>query len=472
MMQSNKQISCYHGDKVMNRNAQWILALPAAAMVLLGASLVQAQMAPSYYPGQAAHAPPSQYYAAPSRYWGAPGRTMVPQYAPMPGRPMPASSMMADGPAAPEPIPEEANALADPQGIIDDDCACGGAGCNYCTRGPGMMNVHGPYCDAGCCIPRWFDVTVDGVYLKREKIGRLVQFTSSGTGTGNIVLDTEDLTFEERPGFRFTWAGMVGPAANIEVTYLGTLYWNDYAYAVGTDNLYSVFSQFGTDPAVNAADGLPGFVDTDAADLHTIELSSQLDSVELSLRHRWITGNCRFQGSYALGARYIRLDERFRHTTLVDVPGAAAAGRQGNLDYRVSTKNDLVGFQLGADVYVCAIPSRFWFGGDVKAGIYGNDSHQRTIFQADSIANFSEGVNGQKASLVSEANLIAVFRINSHLSLRGGYQVLYIDGVALATENFDSTPPAAYQGAGRTPVLNDGGSVLYHGLTAGLEWTW
>jgi hypothetical protein len=63
---------------------------------------------------------------------------------------------------------------------------------------------------------------------------------------------------------------------------------------------------------------------------------------------------------------------------------------------------------------------------------------------------------------------MALYRATPRLTLRTGYQVLFVDGVALAVENFNTESPFS----ARDPFLNARGDVVYHGATAGFEWTW
>jgi len=64
---------------------------------------------------------------------------------------------------------------------------------------------------------------------------------------------------------------------------------------------------------------------------------------------------------------------------------------------------------------------------------------------------------------------MATYDITSNLSIRGGYQLLLIDGVALAGDQVPST--AGLFGNNNTAVNADtGNSVLYHGLHFGVEY--
>ena len=70
---------------------------------------------------------------------------------------------------------------------------------------------------------------------------------------------------------------------------------------------------------------------------------------------------------------------------------------------------------------------------------------------------------------------MATYRLNYQWTAKLGYHFLYVDGVALATENFNPTPPALFfppPGVNRTVSMNDNGNVFYHGFMAGLEFMW
>jgi hypothetical protein len=140
------------------------------------------------------------------------------------------------------------------------------------------------------------------------------------------------------------------------------------------------------------------------------------------------------------------------------------------MDYRVSTENDLIGFQVGGDAWFCVLPG-LSAGGELKAGLYNNSADQTTYVEADSLLEpLREAAGDYDAALVAEANLAVVYQITPYLTLRGGYMFLFLDGVALAPENFNSEPP--FLGGPRDVFVNDNGNALYHGASAGVEWVW
>lgn len=326
-----------------------------------------------------------------------------------------------------------------------------------------------PYAEGGLCAPRWFDLRAEAVQMRREKVSRQMDFTSDGI-LGPIVLSSDSLNFDPEWGFRAVAALQVGAGSNIEFNYLGAFNFASAAAASSpTDNLFSVFSDFGADPFL-------GFGETDRSYYQNIAYSSNLNSYELSFRRRWEGRNCRLQGSWLAGIRYLQVVEDFDYRTRSNVLNPQTLlTEQYSLDYAVGTNNSLTGFQVGGDAWITVIPG-FSFGGELKAGIYGNHAHQNTLIQATTLAGgFYETTAGDDAAFVGEANLMAIYRINYNWTFRAGYNLMFVDGLALAIENFNTSPPALSNPTlvpDRVPFFNDNGNIFYHGWSAGVEWLW
>ena len=357
---------------------------------------------------------------------------------------------------------------------------CGGHGCQMCGYGGhqgdhgllgDILGICGPYADGGCAAPRWFDFAVDFMLLKRDDVGRNVALTSQGIA-GPIVLQTADLQFNEEPSFRFTGNLQIGPGGNLEFTYYGLFQFDSGAFVrrSGDNDLFSVFSQFGTLP-------FQGFAETDQSDFQRIDYSSTFDSFEVNYRQRWMAPNCRYQGSWVCGVRHFILDEKFRYFT-----SSSANGINGDpLDpaqarFDVDVSNALTGFQFGGDMWICIVPG-LRLGGEIKAGVYGNHINVNTIAGVNSgnIPTFVEDNTVNDVAFIGQADLMATWRLNYQWTLRAGYQFLFVEGVALAGENFNTAPPALFvppPGVSRVPTINDNGNVFYHGWTAGLEFMW
>ena len=61
------------------------------------------------------------------------------------------------------------------------------------------------------------------------------------------------------------------------------------------------------------------------------------------------------------------------------------------------------------------------------------------------------------------------WQLNCYVALYAGYQALWLDELALAPENFNSTFPT---NGFRPLLIEDNGKRVYHGALAGLEITW
>jgi hypothetical protein len=432
----------------MTRLKHCMLLMAAFAGIFSLASRAPAQ--------QFGYPPPGAYPAMQAGY--GPGPMDAP--GPMGGMPpggMPPPGMMPGGPGGMPPPDMMGGGGGLPpdygQGYAEGGGDCYGGDCSG-LYGLGHLGCLFHFTDGYKLRPRWYDIQIDYLQLTREEVSRPVNFTSLGVGpAAPIVLSTDNLEFDNRPGMRLTYALLIAPSTNLEATYMGNFFWRSSAAVNGNGNLFSVLSEFGVTPA-------NGFQDTDAADRATIEYSSVLDSTELSVRNRFAEPEGRYHGSWLAGVRYIRLDEQFRHFTITPL---------GSMDYQVRTFNDLVGFQFGGDLCLRPTP-RFLIGMEGKAGIYGNPGEQQTTVTATTLATpLEEREISTQVSFVGEADFFAVYHYNERFSIRGGYQLLYLTGVALGPENFNTEPPFV---APRTTFVDVTGEVFYHGFHVGFEWVW
>jgi len=175
------------------------------------------------------------------------------------------------------------------------------------------------------------------------------------------------------------------------------------------------------------------------------DYSSRLNSTEINLRR---AASPRL--TWLAGFRWIELHEEFDQD--IDVFGTA-------IDVDTNVDNHLYGGQVGADVNLL----RDWCCWSVDA-----------VFKAGAYANYADrdlqvAVNGQpvagivtddsEAAFVGEIGIVAAYDLGNCWAVRGGYQLLWIDGAALADEQI-------------TLDLEMSGDVLYHGALIGLERSW
>jgi hypothetical protein len=311
----------------------------------------------------------------------------------------------------------------------------------------------------------WIDLRGEYVYFTREDSLGAIPLTSAGV-TGPIVLDTSALTVNDTNGLRL--AAFIDPwhSCDIELSWFGNLRWTSSAQVNSTTNsLYSAFSDFGLDPA-------QGFEETDQATTHGVQYTSELNNFELNARFRWSHTTKPITGSWIFGVRYLQLDDRFRYHTFAQAhidPISGLLRGPGEMNYVVDVSNDLVGFQCGMEGFVSPIPGLL-VGGEVEVGVYGNSAKSDTKISATSINGrfLDERRRGQTA-FVGEANLTAIYRVVHELYIRGGYQILFVEGVSLGPDNFNSTSPFVQP---RPSTFDTNGDLLLHGFHAGLEWQW
>jgi hypothetical protein len=322
-----------------------------------------------------------------------------------------------------------------------------------------------PYGEGGCCAPHWFDIHAEAVFMTIDNTSPSIIFSKDGADQNRI--SSADLGFSEEPGMRITGAYQTGPGSNLEFTYLGLLdHVNTARVESDLDDLDSVFSDFAMPTPLQSFDG---------AYLHQVRHMSSLNSFELNYRRRWIGPTCTIQGSWLVGVRYAQVRERIRWLSQANLedPTTGETG-QGTGRYHLTAGNNMTGFQMGGDAWICILPG-LNVGFDTKAGIYGNNSNQRTTMDSnDSITGFqglvNEKVSGDQFSFIGEANLMASYKLNHQFTVRGGYQLLFIEGIATAMDNFNERNPTV--GPERVPFLANSGNLLYHGFSIGAEWMW
>jgi len=248
---------------------------------------------------------------------------------------------------------------------------------------------------------------------------------------GSAVLTTEDLEPEFAAGGEFTIGRRIFDCYRLEATYLGKHDWDD---TVVVDDFMSLESF------------VPG---NDGIDVATLSQRTTFESAELNLRYWGDMPPGPFDVSFLVGARYIRLAEQF--TFLND--GAAPNFAQAN------TTNDMIGVQIGLEG-AWLITTRWWFDFDLKGGIYNNNASQNTVVGID-----PGTAERDCTAFVGDLSLVANWAITPNWNFRAGYQALFINGVALAQDQF--IPPLVQGGQG---ALNDQGEICFHGPIIGLTW--
>jgi hypothetical protein len=222
----------------------------------------------------------------------------------------------------------------------------------------------------------------------------------------------------------------------------------------GTGNLRSLLGHF--DAAV------PGI---DFNNFASLSITSDLQSFELNYRRRigMICGP--LETSMMFGARYFNIRELLDFITVADAPAPTTNW------VNVRTRNHLIGAQVGG-LAAYRVSDKMWFEGDVKLGLYQNSASQNTLYQVTTpagVANFPTSAHRGSVAVVGDFDFTAKARLTRNLSMHVGYQLLAVDGLALARDNMQEDLPLLALGPG---VVRDNGFVMYHGPHLGGVISW
>jgi hypothetical protein len=163
------------------------------------------------------------------------------------------------------------------------------------------------------------------------------------------------------------------------------------------------------------------------------------------------------------GFRYLTLGEDLNIVAQRTVAGGIEEG-----SYDIRTTNNLYGAQLGARLR----RSGYRFGWETtgKAGLFGNDAHERqwvTDFPNYPLRPTTSGSRSGVA-FVGEINLSAFYRLTDVWNLKAGYSAMWIEGLALAPDQLDFNFATSPSGN----VVYNSGAMFLHGVNVGLEARW
>ena len=315
----------------------------------------------------------------------------------------------------------------------------------------------------GACCPQWPEYLVfDALFLQRNNgtIDRpLAEGSSASPNPGATLLDTGDLQSPVAPGVRVLYGRRVDDSVGWEVGYLGV--WSMWADA-GVQGA----NQLAIPGAIAAA--VPGW---QTADSVQATYASSLNIVEANVFHYRCCEGCGQDGctpfcrccDVLCGAFWAGLEEAASLNVTCcqgDPPSP----------YRVQTSSNLVGAQLG--VRRRRDWDRWALEGTAKAGLAGTILSQSSGPITSTLAPgqiFREPTSATAGGvgLLSMMNVSAIYRLTDHWGLRAGYNLIWLDGVALAPDQWDFTNTPA---SGTSLV--GGGCLFLHGANLGVERRW
>lgn len=322
------------------------------------------------------------------------------------------------------------------EGAIDLVCAlgdglhcgdgCGASCCDSCCDG----------CCEGCCDdigycctgPKWYG-TIGAVILHRERPSR-GSIVATNPGLAPIV-SADAYDFDAQGGPEVALGRRLNDCWAIEGRYFGV------------DNTASTSL---TSPGNFIGTGFTGPGGT----LLTGRYLTMLDSAEINVRHQYSD-----RLDLLAGFRWIQLQDQL-HSTIGPVARA-------QYDY----DNRLYGGQIGANLDVAPRCSRILANIEAKAGVFHNDVEGGIYeFAPGPIGYFTGGET--TTSFLGEIKLTAGYQLTKRVAVRAGYQLLWLEEVALASD----AAVRSLQNPSLLRTASADAGLFYHGATIGLDFGW
>ena len=320
--------------------------------------------------------------------------------------------------------------------------------------------------------PSWY-ARAEGVALFRNvQEDTIVAYAGQlGTAGSSIALKRNDLDEQFTGGGRFTFGHTFGDSRyQIETNCLWQAPWvatastSDLTSLLNSTpgTLFSPFTTFGNPPSTK--------VDYD--NFVQIHEDSRFNSQEINLKGA-IPSPDWMAMTILVGARHVGIREEFDYyaqpTTSLTDPTVFDPARTPNRII-TQTRNDLWGPQIGVLMDLAASPN-VWLELEVKGAVC-DDGAARELDATIADTTYPHDHLWQAAAAyVGDANITAFWRPTDSLSVHIGYQLLAIEHLALACENFNESLPALTDQTAKPP-LDRRGSVVYHGPHLGVELRW
>lgn len=290
---------------------------------------------------------------------------------------------------------------------------------------------HGP--DDTCYgqLPTWY-AGADVLVLRRD-IDNLDDRAFAFDAAQGPLLGSKNFNDEYDAGLRVTIGYAINDWYRLEGVYFGSFFFSDVMSlrTPGANDLTFIYGDTGS--------------------FASVRYSSTLDNAELNLRSRVAMPPGPIQFNLLFGGRYMKLDERFVYAS----DGATVSQANTN------TSNDLLGLQIGLQAQWRTHP-RAWLDYDLKGAVLTNRATQTTTSNA--FAGAMTATDDVTAFLV-DMSLIFNYQLTPSVSMRFGYNAVWLDGVALGVQNVE--PNLNLFRFGPAKVIHSG-SVVYHGPSFGI----
>lgn len=334
---------------------------------------------------------------------------------------------------------------------------------------------------ASAPFPHW-TVSVETIVLGRAGSGRqpLVSlvpgsvpwWTPTGPNTTNVAgveaLNSSQLGQRLAVGPRFGLTYRDDSGLGVELSYFNVLGLKA-ATSTGPNGQWLVMKAPGTFWQTQDYN-YQAMVWEDDTRLHSAEALARFDvspRITVSAGLRWLQLRDQLTGTLSqadLGQPLWKVNTP--GATLSDaIPAAGSAIVVNPPFWTTSTTNNLYGIQLGAKAGLWEL-GRLSLDGVLKAGLYANRASQTTLVSmAKQI--FPASATATAAALVTEGGLVAKYRLTDSVTLKLGYDALWLSSIALAPNQIQKT--ATTPSSVRATGVDSRGDTLFQGLTFGLE---
>jgi hypothetical protein len=283
------------------------------------------------------------------------------------------------------------------------------------------------FCFQGCCDPTW---TAQADVLVMKRIGAPDVALIRSSATNEDLLNAKDFDMGFKAGPRLSLIHHGQRCNDLEFTYFSI------------DGWWEAQSRSDPNGVIFSA---PGLTAVSVGSPMQFDYTSKLYSAEANL---WVPRGCwKFMG----GFRWFELRESL----------AGQFGLTPNTPFwTTQTDNHLYGVQIGAD-RVWNPNGRFSLDTVFKIGAYDNRAEQ---FSGSPILSSAVPAEVEHTAFEGEIGIVGVYHHNEHLSLRLGYQMMWLQGMVLAPSQIAVTNIST-----GTAGVDTNGAVFYHGAIAGLE---
>jgi hypothetical protein len=356
-------------------------------------------------------------------------------------------------------------------------------------------------CAPGCPCPHIFGYA-GGLVMGRSN--QCEKALSQVIGTYDTWLNTADARQQWAGGFEGRLGFVMPNCCNaFEATYWGIYPSRQEAAIFGSDFSSGIRPIMGANlDQLHYNDGFGTTYDvqqwmTNTSGIHYLERTYEFHNVEanfLGNTYAWgvvpfgaacadcagcgpgVCGPRRLQFGWLGGFRYFQFNEGMNFYT--DYSDPVLDGDPNELCYNVTTRNTLLGFQMGGQAAWYATNNLSFFGGG-RFGVYNNHIEARqSIYGTGGDAYIANGTHaGEAYRFNTSTNVLAGlgqidfgmrYQWGCHWSFVGGYRIVGITGVATAPSQI----PGNFADSFYIQRVCAGDSVILHGAFAGGQFAW